>query len=354
MQKHECTRRQVIKGLALAAALTPPCRALADMSASPAAIGRIDVHHHFLPQAYMREEHERLAQYSHGATTPDRLLGWTAAQAIEAMDQNGIERAIGSLSMPGVWYGDVTAARRLSRGWNESAARIVSDHPGRFGFFAVVAPPDPDGALSEIAYALDTLRADGIALVSNYDGKELGDASFAPVLEELNRRKAVVYVHPTVAPCCAATIPGLISQIIEFPFDTTRTITSLLLSGTLARLTDISWIFSHGGGTLPFLADRLREIARFRKEMVEFYPGGVAEPLRRLYCDTASANGPAQLAAMTAFFPEQHILFGSDFPFVPPKEAVEGIDRFSMSAQQREAIFRTNALSLLRRGSSNN
>jgi len=309
----------------------------------------IDVHHHFLPQPYMREEHERLATFTHGATRPDRLLHWTPEQALEAMDQDGIDVAIGSLSMPGVWYGDVPAARRLSRTWNEAAAKMVQDHPGRFGFFSVVAPPDTDGALEEIAYALDTLKADGVGLVSNYDGRELGDPSFAPVLEELNRRRAVVYVHPTVAPCCAALIPGLIPQMIEFPFDTTRTITSLLISGTLARLGDIHWIFSHGGGTLPFLADRMKEIARANKDVADRNPQGIEYQLKQLYCDTASANGAPQLAAMTSFFPASHILFGSDYPFVPPKECIEGLDHYSLSPRLRADIYRSNALTLMAR-----
>jgi predicted TIM-barrel fold metal-dependent hydrolase len=215
------------------------------------------------------------------------------------------------------------------------------------GFFAVVAPPDTDGALNEIAYALDTLKADGIALVTNYDGKLLGDPSFVPVLEELNRRGAIVYVHPTVAPCCASTIPGLIPQIVEFPFDTMRTITSLLLSGALVRFGRIRWIFSHGGGTLPFLAARLNEIARFKKEIAEQHPQGIGGQLKEVYCDTASAYSVPQLAAMTAFFPPSHILFGSDYPFVIAQEGIEAIDRYPMSAQLRADIYRNNALKLL-------
>jgi 6-methylsalicylate decarboxylase len=345
----------------LAAATTLGAAALAPASvfgtpasgfAAPAsgkAKRRIDIHHHFLPQPYMHEEHERIAGFSHGAMSSDRLLNWTPEQALEVMDQNGIELAIGSISMPGVWYGDVPAARRLSRAWNEAAAKMVQDYPGRFGFFGVVAPPDPDGALEEIAYALDTLKADGIGLVSNYDGRELGDPSFAPVLEELNRRKAVVYVHPTVAPCCASLIPGLLPQMIEFPFDTTRTIASLLVSGTLARLGDIRWIFSHGGGTLPFLAARMNEIARANKEAAERNPRGIEYQLKQLYCDTASANSAPQLAAMISFFPPSHILFGSDYPFVPPQQRIEGIEHYPMSPQLRAGIDRGNALELLAR-----
>ncbi len=310
---------------------------------------RIDIHHHFLPRPYMAEEQARIAGYKHGGMTADRLLGWTPEQAIEVMDANGIAFATGSVSTPGPWFGDAAAARRLSRMWNEGAAKAVADHPDRLGFFATVAPPDPEGALKEIEYALDTLKADGIGLLSNYDGKSLGDATFAPVFEELNRRKCVVYVHPTMHVCTAGLIPGLIPQGIEFPLDTTRTITSLVLSGTLARCQDIRLIFSHGGGALPFLAARIDHVSANNKEFAANNPRGIMHELKRLYCDTASAESVPQLAAMMAFFPESHILFGSDYPFINPKSVVAGLDEYPMTRAMRAAIDHENALALLPR-----
>jgi predicted TIM-barrel fold metal-dependent hydrolase len=237
----------------------------------------------------------------------------------------------------------------LSREWNEYAAQVIRDHPGRFGLFAVVAPPDTDGALKEIAYALDVLKADGIGLLSNYDGKSLGDASFAPVFAELNRRKAVVYVHPTVSPCCAALIPGLIPQAIEFPLDTTRTITSLVFTGTFAKNPDIRFIFSHGGGAVPFLSGRIIQVIGENKAAKERNPKGVAYELKKLYFDTANANSAPALAAMMAFMEHTHILFGTDYPFLKPEVGVAGIDRYKFKAPQRRAIDRDNALRLLPR-----
>lgn len=339
-----CNRRHVLAaGAAMGMSALLPTRGVAQ----PGQAGgrRIDVHHHFTPPAYIREEQKRRT-LTHGATSIDKLASWAPERSLEVMDQNGIERAIGSISMPGVWHGNVAAARILSRLWNEAAAAAVAEYPARFGFFAVVAPPDPDGALAEIAYALDTLKADGIALVTNYDGKLLGDPTFAPVLEELNRRRAIVYVHPTVAPCCASLIPNLIPQIVEFPAETMRTITSLLMSGALARLQSIRWIFSHGGGTLPFLAARLGEIARFNPAVAERHPQGIEGQLKLVYCDTASAYSRPQLAAMTAFFDPTHILFGSDFPFVPAAEVVEGLAHYDMPDSLRRAIDRDNAIRL--------
>jgi predicted TIM-barrel fold metal-dependent hydrolase len=341
-----CSRRDFLAGgAAIGAAALIPAGGLAVPPITRR--GLIDVHHHFLPYNYMAEEQNRLPSHLHGATSVDRLLNWNPEQALESMDQNGIERAIGSPSMPGVWFGDTTASRRLSRVWNEAVAQVIQRYPDRFGFFGVVAPPDTDGAIEEIGYALDRLSADGIALVSNYSGKGLGDPAFTPVLEELNRRAAVVYVHPTVAPCCAALTPGLRPSIIEYPADTTRTITSLLMSGTLARLGNIRWIFSHGGGTLPFLAHRIGEIARSNPEVGRGHPEGIEGLLRQVYCDTAAATGAPQLAAITAFFPSSHILYGSDYPFVSTSQAIADIDRYQMSPQLRDDIYRNNALRLL-------
>ncbi len=310
---------------------------------------RIDIHHHFLPRAYMVEEQERIADYKHTGAGKEKLLSWTPELAIEVMDEHCIACAIGSVSTPGVWFGDIRAARRLSRDWNECAARAVRDHPGRFGFFAVVAPPDTQGALKEIEYALDVLKADGIGLLSNYDGKALGDPSFAPVFEELNRRKCVVYVHPTMHPCTATLIPGLAPQGVEFPLDTTRTIASLVLTGALARCPDIKFIFSHGGGALPFLAARIDHVGGRDKGFAANNPDGIERALKRLYCDTSSASSAPQLAAMMKFFPRSHILYGSDYPFVDPSHGIAELDEYPLSVAMRAAIDRENALALLPR-----
>ncbi len=176
-------RRFLATGLAAAAALSarrsfaqaPPMPAPA---VKPATARRIDVHHHLLPPQYMKEEHERIS-FKHGAVSTNQLLSWTPRQSLEVMDQNGIATAIVSVTTPGAWFGDVAAARRLSRMWNDYAAEQIRAYPGRYGLFAVVPLPDAEGSLKEIEYALDTLHADGIGLLSSYDGKYLGDPSFA-------------------------------------------------------------------------------------------------------------------------------------------------------------------------------
>jgi predicted TIM-barrel fold metal-dependent hydrolase len=340
-------RRQFLAaGLATASALAAPA-VLAQTPAEKTPAKRIDMHHHFLPSQYMKEEHERI-NFGHNLSA-STLLAWTPSQSIEIMDKNGIATAIVSQTTPGVWFGNVEGSRRAARMWNDFAAEQIKTYPGRYGLFAPVPLPDTDGALKEIEYALDTLHADGIGLVSSYDGKYLGDPAFAPVFEELNRRKAVVYVHPTVAKCCGSVQPGLIPQAIEFPFDTTRTITSLIINGVLIKNPNVRFIFSHGGGATPMLAGRMVETLGHRPNAAEVTPNGVMPELRKLYYDTANAATPGSIAALRLMAAPDHILFGSDYPFVKVAEDIEHLGQTQWSDADRAAVDRNNAIALLPR-----
>ena len=312
---------------------------------SPDGRGLIDVHHHFIPPFYLKENLEAIVE-SWGGTLSPPWTGWSPAKSIEAMDRNGISRSVLSLSSPGVWFGDVDASRRLARRVNEYAAELRRDRPNRYGQFASVPLPDAEGSLREIEHALDVLKADGVALLTSYDDKWLGDDSYRPVLEELNRRKAVVFVHPTIPRSCRALRLSVRPVVTEIPQDTSRAIANLLYSGTLSRCRDIRFIFTHAGGAMPITYGRLLQFAP--KELAVASPQGIEFEIRRHYYDIAATAYPPAIAALRSLVPATQVLFGTDCPFVPAESTADGLRKLGFSGKERRAIGRDNALSLLR------
>jgi len=258
-----------------------------------------------------------------------------------------VATSIISISDPGVNFGDNAAARALARECNEAGAKVVRDYPGRFGLFAVLPLPDIDGALKEAEYALDALKADGIGVLSSYDGKYLGNPLYTPLLDEMNRRKGVIYCHPYCAACgVQQTLTDAQNRGVEFVFDTTRTILSLLQTGAVARFPDIKFIWSHGGGTVPFITSRLNGAGGDK------LPKGVAYELQKFYYDTAQAFNPYTMPSFKKFVPTSQILFGTDFPLGGGSAAVvaKGLrDNGGFTDAELRAIERENALKLLPR-----
>jgi len=301
---------------------------------------RIDVHHHHAPPGFVAEIVAR-------NTGQHALVEWSPARSIAAMDEAGVAVALTSVAPPGVWYGDDAAARRLARECNEFAARLAADHPGRFGIFAALPLPDIDGSLREIEYAFDVLKADGIGLLTSIGNKWLGDQAFAPVMDELNRRKAVLYTHPTVCPACRNLIAEVPDHLLEFATDTTRTILSLLLTGTAARCPDIRFIFSHAGGTMPYLVERITWWAQVRPDLVAQMPNGPMHELERFFYDTAFAANRYALSSLLQLVSVPQVLYGTDFPFRTCKENIDGLIAYGFGASDLQAIGRDNALKLL-------
>ena len=302
---------------------------------------RIDVHHHHTPPPYL------------AALTARNILGpvreWTPEKSLADMDKAGVATALTSITTPALRFLDDPGARKLARECNEYSAKLAADSKRRFGMFAAMPMPYVEATLHEIAYALDTLKADGIGLLTSYGDKWLGDLVFAPVMEELNRRKAVVYTHPTTANCCGNLIPDVPDSIIEWGTDTTRTIASLVFSGTASRLRDVKFIFSHGGGTLPFLTERFVRLPLNNKSLAPRVPNGVETELKRFYYDTAQAAHPYALASLTKLIPISQIVFGTDYPYRTAADHVKGLTDFGFSASDLMAIDRGNALRLLPR-----
>jgi 6-methylsalicylate decarboxylase len=336
------SRRTVLGGLgALGAAVV-----LGDRHAVGQGIGAtlIDTHHHFYPPEYQRawldwEDARKLPHFAN-------QVSWSVAKAIEEMDEAGIRTAVLSLaSTPGLWFdGGAEAAARMVRTCSDFAARMAQDHKRRFAIFAPLSMLDIPTTLKEIEYALDTLKADGLGLQTNYGDKWLGNGVNTPVWEDLNRRKAVVYVHPLVAQCCAQLSVGAFPAVIEVPHDTTRTVMSLLLSGTLARYPDIKWLFSHAGGTVPMLAGRIE--AFYSRRGPEIAPDGILATLRRLNYDTANATSSPAMAALTKLVPVSQITYGTDYPYFPTGQ-FENLKQLGFSNADLAAIGSGNAIRLL-------
>jgi 6-methylsalicylate decarboxylase len=342
---HATSRREV---LAMLTAATASGTLAFAQAASPRII---DTHHHIYPPKYVGPNLDRLIKDS-TALAASAYTDWTPQFALDQMDKAAIATAIVSITAPGVWFDDGNdAARSRSRICNEFGAQMIKDHPGRFGMFAAIPLPDTDGSLHEIEYAFDTLKLDGIGLLTSYDGKLLGDAAFATVFEELNRRKAKVFVHPTMS-CCGNVFPGLPPAIIEYPTDTARTIASLALTGAMARYPDVTFVFSHGGGVLPSIMQRLVGVAARLKpeERAKRLPQGLDHELKRQYYDLASVgSAPAGMAAVLKSWPITQLTYGSDAPFGSTVEIADGITKLGLSDADLKLIQRGNAVRLFPR-----
>jgi predicted TIM-barrel fold metal-dependent hydrolase len=323
-----------------------------DAPASPAARTIIDVHHHILPPKYVSVARDRLLSFAPNFAS---VLQWSPAQSLEQMDKNGVQVAMTSLSNPGTWFGNVGEARDLARMSNEYAAGMVRDYPGRFGMLGSVSLPDVEGSVTEAAYALDVLKADGIGLLTSYGDKWPGDPAFAPLFEELNRRKATVYFHPTSADCCSALMTNVPvpAPAVEYMFDTTRAIVSLLFSGSFSKYRDINFIFSHAGGATAPIVKRIVRLATIDKVIAARLPDGPLAELKRLNFDTATSTDQENLGAIMRLVAADKILFGSDFPFLPYAATLPGLLKFGFSADDLSLIERGNALRLFPRVAAN-
>ena len=328
------SRREFLKTLAVAGA-SVGLSGSEVIAQGTSALGRVDVHHHMAPEFYVKAMEREL-----GSAT---LRSWTPALSLDVMDKAGVATAMLSPAQ-GIVRDSLSdrsdRARTLARQNNEFGAQVVKDHPKRFGLFAALPLPDPDGSLREIEYSLSILKADGIALFTSYLDKFPGDPIFAPVFDELNRRKAIVFFHPAHSSCCR----NLTSQsgMIDFDLDTARAIDSLLFEGTLSRCPDIRFIFSHAGGAFTVLAPRM--VDDFPKKFADRVPHGVQYEFNRLYFDTAHAGSAGPLDALKDLVPVSQILYGSDVPiraYDLTDDKLNSYAGFSLSDWQ--AINRGNA-----------
>jgi predicted TIM-barrel fold metal-dependent hydrolase len=331
-------RRLIALAGAAGVAATTPKGAFA--KEKPVSLGKIDTHLHFFPKVYVDAVGlDTLASQMPNKRAPE----WSPELAIAMMDDNGIAEGILSVSSGP----PIPDAPRLLQACNEAAADLRARYKGRFGSFASLPLPDVDASLKEIEHAFDDLKADGVIVFASYDGHYLGEPLFAPVLAELNRRKAVVFIHPNQPPYAVPPIAP--ASVLEFPFETARTATSLIVSGALKTYPNIRFILSHAGGVLPYLVPRLTLSFSMMPGVAERV-GDAAEAFRTFYYDTALSAGPAVFAALEQVASPERITFGSDFPMAP----VPAISAFNAELERlrpplRDAVYRHNAARLLGR-----
>ncbi len=315
---------------------------------------RIDVHAHYLPDFY------RQALIENGQSHPDgmpKIPEWSEASALQTMDTLGVQTAMLSISSPGVNFGDDGAARALAARLNDEGARLKRENPGRFGFFAVTPLPDVDGAVAEVARALDRLGADGVVLETNFDGVYLGDEKLEPLYQELNARKSAVFIHPTSpsCSCCESLALGYPRPMLEFMFETTRTVSNMILSGVTRRFPDLRIVVPHAGAALPVLASRIESQHALLQgtSADEALAVNFKGEMAKLYYDLAGAPLPELLSALLQIARPDHLLYGSDWPFTPAEGCAalaQKLDQTPLLAGDlRAQAMRGNALSLFPR-----
>ena len=357
------SRRDAIRQLLYAVSVASVAGSPLDAQ-TPPRLGRVDFHHHFYATTPL------MKKFSADLPYPEPIFAYTAARSLEAMDQADVSTAM--LSCP-MTFGDNPAAVRqdarvFAREMNEYGARLVADHRSRFGLFAMLPLPDIDASLREIEYAFDTLKADGVGLATSYGRQWLGDDGFDPVFLELNRRRAVVFSHPHDAPCCHNLLPNTGPQAVEWNTDTSRAIWNLINDGTDAksglslvagdrvssvpskasRYGNVNFVWSHAGGSLLGLVGRfLGRGARAESLARAPEANSRLHHLKRFYYDTAGSTNPIQMQGLKSLVGISQIVFGSDFPFGPPMNTVEGLRNAGLNAEELRAIERENALRVL-------
>jgi 6-methylsalicylate decarboxylase len=320
------------------------------MTGNPDRSLTIDTHHHILPDFFWQETENAHAPV--GGLAP---LHWSREATISFMDDAGIDVAVVSLSTPGVHTGDGGKARALARRCNEFSAELVHSRPDRFGGFACLPLPDVDASLQELSYALDVLGLDGFVLFTNSNGVYLGDPALELVFEELERRKTVVYVHPNPSPDAVAHSLGLPDNLLDFPTDTNRAVAQMHYTNRFARTSNVKYIFSHAGGSIPYLAARFSIIDEMGFIAGGEQRGAAADMFRRIYWDTALAVSDPVLRMLRDVAGINQVLYGTDFPYLRRDLAVRSKHRILQSPElndsERRAILGGTASRLLRRQS---
>jgi predicted TIM-barrel fold metal-dependent hydrolase len=263
--------------------------------------------------------------------------------SLEQMDKFGIGVAILSMTQNGeLLYNGTAKGRAAVRAGNEYGAELMQQYPKRFGLMGGIPLPDIEGSLLEVEYAYDTLKVDAIGIYTNDNqGRWPGDPYFEPLWQELNRRNAIVYMHPLAPTCCSDLKYGAAASMVEYDFDVTRGVVSLVVNGVMFRYPNIRFMTVHSGGTVPMLAGRMND--RIPRGAEQYLPNGLYAELRKWYYDIAHATFPWPYAAMKAFMPESQILFGTDYAPEPIESTVDQLPALKLPRAFEQMLLRGNA-----------
>ena len=295
----------------------------------------IDVHAHIFPDFYASAMQAAGVNDVDGWPSPT----WSVEAMLEAMDGHKVTAQLLSLSSPGITFAKGRDAVELARRLNEFMAGLVKEHSPRFGSLAVLPLPDVGASLSEMAYALDTLGMDGVGLLSNYHGVYLGDARFDPIFAELDRRKAAVFVHPTIPPHWHSFDVGIPAPVMEYVFDSTRMAQQMVVTGQKAKYPNVAVIVAHGGAMLPLSHQRL----------VKYWMDGKNDIFDTFYFELTATTEHPQIGALLEFAKPERCMMGFDFPFMKPDwydPLQRHLEGYSFAPGELRAIQSANALRL--------
>jgi predicted TIM-barrel fold metal-dependent hydrolase len=269
------------------------------------------------------------------------------------MKNHRVGTSLLSLTAPGPCILPGEEAAKLARKANEYAAKLRDDNPQRYGFLAnLPSLLDKELTLAEIAYSFDQLNADGVTLFTRYGRghQYLGHPDFKNILDELNRRNAVVFIHPTHPVDITLIRPLLPQPIIEYPFETTKTAVDITLSGLMKSHPNVKIILSHAGGMLPWLVESPATVLPDLIKGLTFE--SFVEDAKKFYYDTA-ITGENMILVLQKFAAPGHILYGSHYCYASPgvlKYYTGILDNFRFqTTQEKNSINYSNALALFPR-----
>ncbi len=291
----------------------------------------IDIHQHHFPPEYVKTLNK--------LKIPVPL--WSEKNTLKFLDRFKIETALISISSPGVYFGNKLYAAKLARICNNSAHNLIRKYPKRFGAFASLPLPDVEASIEELEYALDSLHLDGVSLLSNINGIYLGDPTHDDLFLELNQRKTIVFIHPNHPPNGSLRTKNP-KSMLEFEFDTTRTVNNLIQNEVFNKFPNVKFIIAHAGGTVPYLHWK---ISRGEVKIIE--------ELKNLYYDLALSANPAVFSCLKEFLTSSHMLYGSDYPFLPEAlihELIQNLSRYrGFTLKVKAKIINKNAIELFPR-----